>query len=196
MLLRPAVSEKYVTPSSFRSRSFQNEIQWSAYFLLSASSVRTRRSRLPGADPTRNACSSSGDGSRPQTSRIRRGGRICASETAGGSATLRPAQIGSDESVERRLPFRPRHRRHARDARAPAGLPTAAVPAGDVRCRAGALFDPSANDRRSARDRARASSFGICGSIAPVSRSMIRLRALLPGRTTAPSLRPPSSTSP
>ena len=31
MLLRPAVSEKYVTPSSLRSRSFQNDIQCSAY---------------------------------------------------------------------------------------------------------------------------------------------------------------------
>ena len=34
MLLRPAVSEKYVTPSSLRSRSFQNDIQCSAYLLI------------------------------------------------------------------------------------------------------------------------------------------------------------------
>src|SRR4030095_15864912 len=49
MLLRPAVSEKYVTPSSLRRRSFQNDIQCSAYLSLSASSVVTSVARLSDA---------------------------------------------------------------------------------------------------------------------------------------------------
>ena len=44
MLLRPPFSRRSTSaPSSLRSRSFQNEIQCSAYFLSSASSVATRR---------------------------------------------------------------------------------------------------------------------------------------------------------
>ena len=59
-----------VTPSSLRSRSFQNEIQCSAYFSLSASSVRDQRVRAcPALRSATNACSSSGVGSSPQTSR-------------------------------------------------------------------------------------------------------------------------------
>ena len=49
MLLRPALSEKYVTPSSLRSRSFQNEIQCSAYFAIVGEQRRHERFALARA---------------------------------------------------------------------------------------------------------------------------------------------------
>ena len=84
-----------MTPSSLRSRSFQNEIQCSAYFSLSASSAGHERLALAWrCGRTRNACSSSGVGSRPQTSRYTRRANS-ASATAAGSVTLRAARYAA-----------------------------------------------------------------------------------------------------
>src|SRR5678816_929522 len=69
MLLRPAVSEKYVTPSSLRRRSFHKEIQCAAYLSLSASRVLTSAARFAGFRSARKDCSSAGEGGSPQVSR-------------------------------------------------------------------------------------------------------------------------------
>src|SRR5262249_22580312 len=72
MLLRRAVSEKYETPSSLRSRSFQNEIQCSAYGPLDASNRSASAERFAGARSATNARRSSGGGGRPHRSRYTR----------------------------------------------------------------------------------------------------------------------------
>src|SRR5688500_3700081 len=88
MLFRPAVSEKYVTPSSLRRTSFQNDIQCSAYFPSSASNAATSPARFVGAGSVTNASSGSGVGRSPQTSRETRRANT-ASETAVGGETFR-----------------------------------------------------------------------------------------------------------
>ncbi len=104
MLLRPAVSEKYVTPSSLRSRSFQNEIQCSAYFLvvgeqrprralaLSRGAIREESLQLLGR--RQQAPHVEIDAAREQ--RVGDGRRL---------RDLAARQVGRDESIERRLPF-------------------------------------------------------------------------------------------